>query len=348
MVPKKYLVSIIWGYSKRMYDFAIEENYHLHVLNIAKELGYVPVVIIKQEKGCIENDPKFDKNIKIINYKNLFNYFFQIFKYSFKNSIFYVNSVEPQSLCVPFLAKNTIFMGHTRPERQTWLKQKIFNFSMSFFSKIRLNNNKEKEFLLKQKIKNKKLKVIPLALSLKDYRILDNDNKRKDLVYFGNITHIKNLPTIIMACNLVCKKYPDIKLHIIGEECDEIDDNLISNKLKVIKHGFKKPSEANAMLNKFLICLNSSFNEGMCVSVYNATLSGCALCLPKIMSFVGVFKDKALFHEVNDYKKLAKNIIFYLNNHEIIEKHNRSCRDIILEKYNHEIISKKLKELLII
>ena len=58
MVPKKYLVSIIWGYSKRMYDFAIEENYHLHVLNIAKELGYVPVVIIKQEKVMLyaQND----------------------------------------------------------------------------------------------------------------------------------------------------------------------------------------------------------------------------------------------------------------------------------------------------
>ena len=56
-------------------------------------------------------------------------------------------------------------MGHTHPKRQTVLKQKIFNFSMMFFTKLRLNNNEEKDFLLKEGLKKEKLKVVPLSIA---------------------------------------------------------------------------------------------------------------------------------------------------------------------------------------
>jgi len=342
----KIFVSIIWGYPKYFCDFAIEEHYHMHALKIAKELGYKVVVIIQNEPGIIENDPQLDKDIEIIYYSNIFNYLYQIIKYSVKSSVFYVNSVEPQSLIVPFLARKTIFMGHTHPIRQTKLKQMIFNLSMKFFSKIRLNNGDEKKFLLQQGITEEKLQVVPLSVSFKDYKILDERQERKDLVYFGNITNKKNLPTIIKACNIVCEKYPEIKLHILGKEKDIIDNTIISPKLNVIKYGFtEKASDVNILLNKYLIYLNSSFDEGMCVAVYNAALAGCALCLPTIMSFTGVFKDKALFHKVTDHEQLAKNIIYYLENPKTISEHNKLCREMIIKDYNYQKISELMKDL---
>ncbi len=343
---EKTFVSIIWSYPKYFYNFANEENYHLHALKIAKDLGYAVVVLIKNEPGIIENDPLFDKSAKIIYYSNVFNYIFQVIKYSFKGSVFYVNSVELQSLLVPFLARKTVFMGHTHPKRQTPLKQKFFNFSMKFFSKIRLNNNEEKEFLLENGLAEKKLKIVPLSISFKDYRVLDSNRERKDVVYFGNITNKKNLPTIVKACNKVCATYKDITLHIVGKIYDDIDDTIISPNLKIEKHGFiEKASDVNVLLNNYLIYLNSSFDEGMCIAVYNAALSGCALCLPKIMSFTGIFKDKALFHEVCDHEQLAKNIMYYLENPEIIREHNRLCREMIIENYNYEKVSEGMKEL---
>jgi glycosyltransferase involved in cell wall biosynthesis len=342
----KTFVSIIWGYPKYFYNFAKEEHYHLHALKIAKELGYKTVIIIRNQPGIIEGDPLFDKSTKVIYYSNFLKYIYQIIKYSLKGSTFYVNSVEPESLIVPFLARRTIFMGHTHPKRQTELKQKIFNFSMKFYSKIRLNNYEEKYFLLKQDIKVEKLKVVPLSISLCDYKIIDGKSERKDLVYFGNITSKKNLPTIIKACNLVCEKYPETKLHLIGREYDKIDKNTISDKLTIVRYDFiKEARDVNILLNRFLISLNSSFDEGMCVSVYNTSLAGCALCLPKIMSFVGVFKDKALFHDVLDYKQLAINIIFYLENPQITQKDNKICIDMIEKNYNYQKISKQMKEL---
>ena len=67
----KIFVSIIWGYKKYFYNFAIEEHYHMHVLKIAKDLRYKVVVLIMSEPSIIENDPLFDKETKIIYYMSL-------------------------------------------------------------------------------------------------------------------------------------------------------------------------------------------------------------------------------------------------------------------------------------
>jgi len=217
---------------------------------------------------------------------------------------------------------------------------------MKFFSKIRLNNTEEKDFLLKEGIREEKLQVVPLSISFKDYRVLDENKERRDLVYFGNITNKKNLATIIKACNIVCKKHSNIKLNIVGKEYDPIDEKIISSELKIVKHGFiEKAGDVSILLNNYLIYLNSSFDEGMCIAVYNAALSGCALCLPKIMSFTGVFKDKALFHEVTDYEQLAKNINYYLENPQIAKEHSKLCRDMIVKNYNYQKISDEMKKL---
>ena len=129
----KYFVSIIWGYFAHMYDFAPEENYHLHALKVAKEMGYTPVVLIRQSPGDIEKDPLFDPTTIVINYKNFAQYIFYILKFSVKGAVFYVNSCEWRSLVVPFMARRTIFMGHTHPVRQTPLKQSLFDFILKFF-----------------------------------------------------------------------------------------------------------------------------------------------------------------------------------------------------------------------
>jgi len=342
---KKYFISIIWSFPQYFHNFAKEEHYHLHVLSIAKQMGFQPVVIIKNDKGIIESDPLFDSDTKIIYYKNPIQYIFLLCQYSLRGAIFYVNSVEILSLIVPIFARKTIFMGHTHPVRQSKLKQAIFNCSMKLFSRIRLNNNEEMEFLLKQDISKNKLWVTPLSISLEKYRVIDENLSRKNLVYFGNITTKKNLPTIIRACAIVAEKYSNITLHMVGKIYDVFNSD-VEGKLNIVKHGFiENISDVNEILNKTSIYLNSSFDEGMCVAVYNSALAGNALCLPKIMSFTGVFKGKTLFHDVTDHKQLARNIIYYIENPEIAREHNKLIREMIIKEYNYNVISNKMKKL---
>ncbi|MEK7202914.1 MAG: glycosyltransferase [Patescibacteria group bacterium] len=347
---KKYFVSIIWGYFISFYNFTPEENYHLHILKVAKNMGFIPVVIISNKKIMI-NDPHFDSEIKVIDYKNFLYFIFNVIRFSVQNSIFYVNSYEWQSFIVPFLARRTIFMAHNQPKRKTKIKQIIQNFVYKFFTAIKLNNEDEKQFLVKQGVKENKLFVIPLAISQNIFKLKEIDIERKNLVYFGNVALIKNLNTILMALKEVLIKKPNIKLNIIGKITD---DEFITKikKLKldrnVILHGHIAQNEKlTNLLNSMLISINSSVNEGQCVAVYNTALCGCALCLPKIMSFEGVFKDKALFHEVSDYKQLAKNMLFYLDNPATINEHRTKCIEMIKKDYSKEIIEKKLKNLIL-
>jgi glycosyltransferase involved in cell wall biosynthesis len=347
MKGKKF-ISIIWGYSTHMYGFAPEENYHLHALKVAKELGYKPYVIIKGSRENMINDPHFDSGITVIEYQNFFQFLKEVLTFSFQGALFYVNSYEWQSFIIPFLAQKTIFMAHTQPKRQTQLKQTIQNFVYRFFSAIRLNNDEEKNFLLEQGVNPKKLHVVPLIVSQDVFKILDSNQERTDLVYFGNVTAKKDIPTIINAFELVKKTYPKIKLHIIGNIWNQNTQNRIDSSLHkkdIILHGFLPNETLVQELNKRLIYLNSSFDEGQCVAVYDAALSGCALCLPSIISFVGVFKDKALFHDVSNHNKLAQNIIYYLQNPNLIIQYRRTCIEMITEEYSIQKVESKLKDL---
>jgi len=347
----KKFISIIWIYSEEMYGLSIEENYHLHILKIAKENGFDPYVIIRGSKEIMEKDPHFDPGIKVIDYKNFIQFIINIIKFSFQNSLFYVNSFEWQSFLIPFFARRTIFMAHSQPKRKTGARQSIQNFVYKFFTAIKLNNENEKQFLIEQGINKNKLFVIPLVVSQNIFKLKEIDIERKNLVYFGNVTPYKNINIILEALKEVKIIKPDIKLNIIGR----ITDSGLIPKTKelgleknVIMHGYMAQDEKlTDILNSMLIFVNSSITEGQCVSVYDTALCGCVLCLPKIMSFEEVFRDKALFHEVSDYKQLAKNILFYLDNPATINEHRTKCVEMIKKDYSKETIEKKLKDLIL-
>jgi glycosyltransferase involved in cell wall biosynthesis len=343
-------VSIVWSYHKHMQDMATEESYHLHILKVAKECGLKPHIILKEGKEFLENDLNLDKDIVIDDYKNLFNFLFLIIKFSIQNSIFYVNSYEWQSFLVPFLARKTIFMAHTQPKRQSDFRQKIQNFVYRFFTAIRLNNISEEKFLLEQGISSEKMHIVPLVVSQDVFNLKNQDiSTRKDLICFGNVTAKKDLITIVKAFEKVKNIQGDLKLNIIGNIFDDnVKEYVASSNYKsdIIFHGFLTNDLAVKKLNENLLYLNSSLDEGQCVAVYDAALCGLGLCLPNIMSFVDVYKDKAMFHDVYNYNKLAENILYYMNNRDIVKKHNQECIEMIKNDYSVEVVENKLKTLI--
>jgi glycosyltransferase involved in cell wall biosynthesis len=349
-MKNKKFVSIIWGYIPHLQNLSAEENYHMHINQIAKELGYETFIIIRNDKDILKNDPNLDSKTKIIDYKNIVVFIFNIIKFSIQGSTFYINSYEWQSFIVPFLARRTIFMAHTQPKRQTVLKQKIQNFVYRFFSKIKLNNENERNFLISQGTPSKKLSVIPLPVSQNVFKLTNTNTNRKDLVYFGNITEKKNLVTIIKAFEIIHRERSNIQLHIIGNIFDQTIPEIIKKSIgskNIILHNFLPNDVIAQELNTKLICINSSFDEGQCVAVYDAALCGCVLCLPNIMSFTGVFKDKALFHNVTDYQKLASNILSYLRDPDLVIKNRDAVIKMIRNEYSKETIEPKLKELIL-
>jgi len=371
-MQNKYFINFIHGYFNSLHDFTLSENYHLHTFLVAKQAGYNKFICIVKG-GC--QLMKQDLNLKvlqkngieilILDYKNILNFILILFKYSFlaifKKTLFYFNSHEIITYFAIIFVKifsvwqiKNIFMAHTQSQRSTEFKNKVQDFIFYFVDRIRLNNFAEQKFLENRNIDSKELFIVPLVVDNNIFKKTNFDyENRHDLVYFGQITKKKNLNIILRALRMLLDenvKYKNLKLNIIGKigqdydlERDLIDLDLQEN---VVKYGFVKQDEKlNKLLNSFLISVNSSKDEGQCLTVFESAMSGCALCLPKIMSFVEIFQDKALFHNANDAKKLVENILFFLENRNIIPEQNEKSILMIEKEYDRNTIEEKMKEL---
>lgn len=342
MNNQKIFISIIWGYYSAYYDYSANGNYHFHILKVAQELGYTVKVIVKEDGDSIEHDPNFIKNkIEIIKYRSFFRYLKNLIKY--RKSIFYVNTFVWRSFLVPFFTRNAIFMGHHTVVRKNKLKQLVQDIVFKFFSKIRVISKDEKDFLVSRGIAEKKIYVIPMVVDEEEFVFQPASEKNK-LIYCGRITPVKNIKTILEALAILNKQAENFILDIIGLIEDVDFENYLDKfgvRDKVNYLGYIPHNQLSYYLNQYKICVNSSINEGQCLAVYEAASSGCALCLPKILSFKE-FKGMALFHDVFDADQLSKNIIKYITNEDLRNRDNQKIRKIIRDDYNSTAIEAKL------
>lgn len=347
---KKNFVSIIWGYHQQMHTLSASENYHLQALKAAKLAGYRVKALMIDAGADISKDfhkvGLSDGDVEVLSYASVWQYF----KYLHKNrsSVIYANTFTWQSFLVPFICRRAIFMGHDSVQRKTALKQFVENFVFKFYKKIRVISEDERSFLKDQGVKEDKIVVLPLAVDVQHFLREDSAEERTGLIFLGNVTPDKNIPDILRALVIVKKTRPDVYLDIIGEIRDPafarlVEENQLGESIRI--HGFIPHDQLLPYLQKTKIYLNSSISEGQCLAAYEAALAGNALCLPATLSFLGTFKDKALFHQLCDHEKLAQNILDYLDNPELIKQHNEKCRELISKMYNPEFIMNKTQEL---
>lgn len=343
---EKYFVTFIIGYFKALHSFSIFQNYYLYPAILAQMAGFKTVVIVKEGVDLLKEDPHFNGNVIVIEYKNIFQFIFLLVRFCFKNSVFYINNHNIRSyialVITGFLGRINIFMGHIQPKRTTQLRQMIFNTVIYFTTYVRLNNQNEKKYLTEVHcVPEEKLIVIPIAIDMNNFFLKESNYlKRNGVVYYGNTTTQKGFPTMFEAISIVKKDIPNIEFHIVGSKGDYLPEEHIFEyglEKNVFLHGpFKHGEELNDLLNTFEIFIISTKAEGQCLAVYESALSGNALCLPKIMSFEENFKDKALFHELGDSEVLAKNIITFLTDKNLIVSYNDKSRDYIKKEFSEE------------
>lgn len=352
---KKYFVNFIIGYFPALHNFAPYQNYYLYPSLLAEEMGYQSVIIIKSGDEFLESDPNRTPGIQVIVYKNVFQFLSLLVKYVSLRSVFYVNNHSSLSYGMlvftkMFFCKN-IFMGHIQPKRTSRIRQFIFDLALFFTTRIRLNNDEEKKFLVKRGFQAKKLFVVPIALNDKVFFQSNFDySKRNDVLYYGNMTKQKGLPTIFEAFHLLKQKLPESKLHLVGSYGDydpAADIERFGLSSSVIFHGAQKHGQKlRDILNQTRVFVISTKAEGQCMAVYEAALTGNALCLPQIISFRSSFKDKALFHELGDAKKLSENMYTYLIDTEKIKRDTELCQKMIHSDYREDAVKESFQKLL--
>ena len=163
----------------------------------------------------------------------------------------------------------------------------------------------------------------------------------------------KKWPEIMLkALQIVLKKYPNIKIHQVWRSDEFISSRWLHfiEELKElwIYENFVIYWPKNNLKDLNLptsIYINSSLQEWQCLAVYDAILLWNAVCLPNISSFRWeVLNGKTLLHEVGDYKKLAENIIWYIEHPKEKEEFIIEWRKYIDEKLNYDYLKKLMQK----
>ncbi len=330
-----------------------ESHYHFWPCSVMSEIGYEVEIVAFWDGIRIEDDPNFDPRFTV----KYVHSTIEALWYAWKNrdAVWYINTFVLPSLLMGIVTKKSIFFGHEQVFASEYspfyrLKRMIIKCCYPFFTKIRVINEHDKNWLSKEGFKNKWI-VIPLVISEKNRK--STISPEPNILMLGHIVFPKKDPeTMIHALSRVIEKYPYTKIYQVGDNVSSRNDEgktfeeiLRSQWIRenFILYGKRKESLRELDLPTS-IYINSSFQEGQCIAVYDGALLGNALCLPDISSFRGILDGNYKTHSVYDYEKLAENIIWYIEHPEEREYHIRENRKWIHDHHNYEFIQKRIQE----
>lgn len=214
------------------------------------------------------------------------------------------NKISKQ-YAVPYIL--TVHEGPIWLEKEISQKNTDFINAWSNAKKIIRVNKKDIKKLRKY---NKNTVHIPNGFDSTVFKYTKNQNiKEKTVVFIGNLViREKNQINLINAFNILIKKYPKIKLHIIGEGQDkekivsEISRLKLNDYIKLL--GSKKPEEIKAILDRSNLLVLPSFEESFGIVQIEAMACG----VPVVATVNGGSEEIITSRDVGILVKDPKNI----------------------------------------
>ncbi len=243
--------------------------------------------------------------------KTIYKFFYTIFLcLSKKPNLISAYYLVPHGIIATFAAKicqkssNISLIG---TDLNIWCKKSIIGsilFSLlKLADTITITGNAAKEILIQKKIDKNKIFILPNVID--SPRILKNP-KKYDLIYVGRLAHIKRIDLIITAVSKIKKKYPSIKVAIVGSGPLENQLKQYTKKLNIQENfdflGFKK--NIYEYLSRSKIFISTSESEGLPYTLIEAMTIG----MPIIITNVGCIDD-IIVHEYNGLLVNSKDII---------------------------------------
>jgi len=205
--------------------------------------------------------------------------------------------------------------------------------------------SKELTEFYKEKINNKpKCVYIKHALDFKIEKY--NYKLTKNLIAVARLSKEKGFSDLLDVIKLIKEEIPDIKLNLIGDGIER--ENLI-NKIKELKlednvlmHGFKNRNEINKIIKDCSLYCMTSFEESFGLSVIEAMAFGLP-CVAfddakGVMEIID--KNSGIKITNRDKRKMAKKIIYLLNNEDKLKKLSKNSY-LKSMSYSYDVIQKE-------
>lgn len=319
-------------------------------LEAMQEEGYECEIFSINSQVKIEDDPHFISWVKVIYYRNIFQYLSYLWRN--RNAIIYSNSLTIKTLLVGLIGRRTVFIPHDSIFGSNWAKRIIIKFFYFFFGKIRLNN--DSEVYAVNAIRKKLWVKIPLVVSDFFYNFWNARIQPENIfISLWNIVPKKQPELLLQALKTLKDKWYTFKLRVIGEDrLWEFYNYTYSSLLK--KYGLENEVEVlwyqphtqlPSLLNWASLYVNTSKQEGLCLAVYECALSWLQTILPNILSFNNIFGKDGLYYQKESVQDLVEKIEYFLQHKEVFVNKIRNTQQYILKNNSYLSIKNALKDL---
>ena len=196
------------------------------------------------------------------------------------------------------------------------------------------------KFLLKimSKLSYKNLQYLPHFSSLRN-----NNSKivrKSQILYVGRLVDIKGIIYLIKAFEIIVKKYPNLKLILIGSGPEK--ENL---QIYIKKHNIKNITLINTVPHKKLsyyyrqssiVVLPSIGFEMLGMTIVESFSCGTPVVASNIGGIPELVKDNitGMLFKPGDYIDLSSKILYLLTNPSLLKKLGLNCLNTIKSSYN--------------
>jgi|TARA_B100002003_G_scaffold179347_1_gene167313 glycosyltransferase involved in cell wall biosynthesis len=310
-------------------------------------------------------------NVKTINL-NIFSVAFQVFKLSRKVQLDIIHGNGEETFFLPFIKKITgskfVLTSHSPFIPQTGLIRalkcptqmlKRLNFYLLRAAAIRadllLTYSNFSRRLVEDGIRgkyNNAINTISPGIDPSWFKVsVQKKEKISNLLYFGRVEHEKGIDILLKSFANVLQKFPDLKLHLIGEGnymdlskrlCEELD---VSNN--VIFYGWKEKDEIQKIMSGCDLCVLPSRIESFGLTIAESMAAGIPVISTTAGAIPEIMKDgeTGLLVPPDDIEALKKAIIYALENRDKMQNRAKTAQEKVKNFFLWDSAAKKHNEI---
>ena len=168
-----------------------------------------------------------------------------------------------------------------------------------------------------------------------------------EILYFGRIEREKGIDILLKSFTNVLSKFPDLKLHLIGEGNYMHNSKKLSSELNInnniVFYGWKEMQDIQKIMSNCDLCVLPSRIESFGLTIAEAMAAG----IPVISTIAGAIPETLKDGETGtlvpseDIEALKKAIIYALENRNEMRKMAQAAREMVKKKFSWDLSAKK-------
>ena len=192
-----------------------------------------------------------------------------------------------------------------------------------------------------------KIVVVGNGVNVEDYSFSANKIPCS-LIYIGRLTELKRVSSLIEIISMVRNKFPEAKLHIVGDgpKHEEVRRKIEELDLSqnVFMHGYLPEREKIELLSSSAVYVSNSIFEGFGIPLVEAMATGTVPVVSDIEAHRFIFQGEDIGYLAKSKQEMAERIVDLLIDENKRLRLARDGRRLVEQKWTWAKVSEKYRE----